>query len=605
MPGLFTAAPSVVDAHFSEASTLLGEGRLDEALEACKRVLFLARADERALRAEVYVRIAAIKQRQGKAREAAFNLDKAIAIAPRHRTALEGQVMLAVAEQRWADVNALGEKLLEAIEDDDGRLQALLDLATVLQEGASDSERSLTLLERARALRPQDARVLERLAGAYDRARRFGDLVDVLEAWAQTSDEAATRAARLVAAARVATQALDDNPRAVKLLDQALRARRDDPAIAEALALALEREGMLAPAVRALQMALAQEPRRRSALGALVRVAGRAERPLPAGAAAMALQHLGLADMDEDLLGDQLRPEAPLAARRALPAHGWALLAPPSPPPVGAVLAALEEAAIAARVEELRAAGRLPKLDPATRLDPATSTVSAVRAFGYAARVLGVTLPELYVLPDVPTGMAAVAAERPTSVVSRSLLSGRTSLELAFVMARHLAYHRPGARLALYYATPAELQVLLHAAVQLGRPGVDVSSPDAAAAGHLYSLLSPRLDAAARKNLEAALTTLDLTGRRTDLAPWLRHLELVAIRAGLLASGDVGAAARLLEAADDPASAARIDDLFAFATSDAYERLVRELTSLNPSLPPPPPEANQPPVAARPASRQG
>ena len=70
MPGLFTASPDVIDTHFSEASTLLEQGRLDESLEACKRVLFLAKADERALRAEVYVRIAAIKQRQGKGREA-------------------------------------------------------------------------------------------------------------------------------------------------------------------------------------------------------------------------------------------------------------------------------------------------------------------------------------------------------------------------------------------------------------------------------------------------------------------------------------------------------------------------------------------------------
>jgi hypothetical protein len=150
-------------------------------------------------------------------------------------------------------------------------------------------------------------------------------------------------------------------------------------------------------------------------------------------------------------------------------------------------------------------------------------------------------------------------------------------------MARHLAYHRPGARLALYYPSLAELTALLHAAVQIGRPGVSVSSPHAAAAGRLYAALHPRLDEAARQGLEAALHELDQAGRRPDLPLWLRRLELTATRAGLLACGDLGVAARLVE--NDPAPVgdlsprAKADDLLVFATSDAYEALRREILS--------------------------
>jgi tetratricopeptide (TPR) repeat protein len=575
------ASPPTADESFAEANELLAQGRLEEALEACKRVLFQV-ANDREKKSEVYVRIAAIKQRQGKPREAIFNLEKSLSIDPKHRTALEGLVLLAVEEKRWSDVARLGDQLLAALDDEDARLQAMLDLAGLLLDGANDEAKAVELLERARALRPKDERPLERLAWLYDRSARFEELVEVLEAWAATSDNSYQKAARFAAAGRVASKGLKDRPRAIRLLDQALRLRRDDPEVAEELARELEDEGLLPQALRAFQLSVHGEPRRASAYRGLVQLAERTGRPGLAGAAAMALCHLNQADIDEELLADQHRPEGPVAARRPLPPSAWeGQLAPPVVPGVRGVLAAIEAAAIEAKIDELREAQRLPKLDPQTRQDPQTSTVSALRVFAFAGKLLGVTLPELYLLPEVPGGVAAVATERPTTVLGRSLLSGRSTVELAFLMARHLAYHRPGARLSLYYPSLAELTALLHAAVQIGRPGVSVSPPHAAAAGRLYAALHSRLDEAARQNLETALNELDQAGRRPDLPLWLRRLELTATRAGLLACGDLGVAARLVE--DDPAPVgdlsprAKADDLLVFATSDAYEALRREI----------------------------
>ncbi len=480
-------------------------------------MLFLVK-DDKETRAEVYVRIAAIKQRQGKGRESAFNLDKALAIDPRHRTALEGQVLLAAGEQRWADVAALGDRLIAVIDSDDGKLQALLDLASVLAD--SSEAHAVALLEQARALRPRDERALERLASIYDRSRRFEELVGVLETWAQATDNGYQRAARLAAAGRVASRALDDGPRAIRLLDQALRLRRDDAQISADLAAELEKEGLFPQALKAQQLCSVADPRRAATYRDIVRLAGRVGRPQLAAAAAMALCHLDDADMDEELLADQHRPDGPIAARRPLPPASWeGHLAPSAVPGVAALLATIEEAAIAARLEELRDTQRLHQLDPQARQDPQTSTVSAVRAFGFAGKLLGVQLPDLYILPEVPGGVAAVPAERPTTALGRSLLSGRSTSELAFLMARHLAYHRPGARLSLYYPSVADLMALLHAAVQIGRPGVSVSSPHAAAAGRLYAALSPRLDEAARARLTEALDALDQAGRRPDLPP--------------------------------------------------------------------------------------
>jgi hypothetical protein len=204
-----------------------------------------------------------------------------------------------------------------------------------------------------------------------------------------------------------------------------------------------------------------------------------------------------------------------------------------------------------------------------------------VRAFGFAGRLLGVPLPELHILPEVAGGVAAVIADRPTTAIGRGVLSGRSAPELAFLMARHLAYHRPGARLVLFHPSIEELSTLFLAAVQLVRPEAAISSRNAEALGRYCLVLGARLDEAARGRLDAAVREVEGSGMRPDLLLWQRRLELTATRAGLLACGDLEAASRLVR--HDPAPVgdlsadARVDDLCAFAVSDAYGALRREL----------------------------
>ncbi len=578
-PPLPFSAPAPMAA-FAEANTLLAQGKLDEALEACKRVLLLG--EDRDTRAEVYVRIAVIKQRQGKVREATFNLDKALVIDPLHRTALEGHIMVAASEQRWADLSGLGDRLLTAIESPDERLRATLDLARVMSDQAHDEERSLALLERARAMAPRSGEVLERLVPTYDRMRRFDALVGALEDYAAITENAYQRSARLAAAARVSSQGLGDKARAIRLLDQALRGRRDDPDLYADLAALLEEIGQDAPALRASQLGAAQGPRHAPFYRTIGRTAARLGRADLAVQAATVLGQLGEADLDDELLADQHRPEGPLAAKQPLPASAWErAIAPAGAPGVMAVFEAIDEVVISARLDDLRAAGKLGALDPRTRQDPQTSTVTAVRAFGFAGRLLGVPLPELHILPEVAGGVAAVIADRPTTAIGRAVLSGRSAPELAFLMARHLAYHRPGARLVLFYPSIEELSLLFLAAVQLVRPEAAISSRNAEALGRYCLALGPRLDTQARARLDAAVREVEGSGTRPDLLLWQRRLELTATRAGLLACGDLEAASRLVK--HDPApigdlsAEARIDDLCAFAVSEAYGALRGEL----------------------------
>ena len=54
-------------------------------------------------------------------------------------------------------------------------------------------------------------------------------------------------------------------------------------------------------------------------------------------------------------------------------------------------------------------------LDKRFRQDPATSTVTFAKTFGWAAQVLGIPLPALYVRNDVPGALVAVPTMPPAS----------------------------------------------------------------------------------------------------------------------------------------------------------------------------------------------
>jgi tetratricopeptide (TPR) repeat protein len=586
--GFFAAAPDAADASLGEASRLFSEGKLDEALDAAKRVLLLAGSDAQK-RAEVFFRIALIKQRQDRAAEALANAEKALAADPAHRGALELTFRSLFEAARWKDAEATGEKLLDVLLDEDDLHQVLSELATVWE--TKNEDLAADLLERARKLRPHDETVLERLVYLHDRARRLDALSDVLAEYADATTNPYEQATRLAAAGKVAA-ALSDRGRAISLYDRALSLRRDDPSLYVALAELLEEDKNDELALRARQRAVVYAGSHFDSYRAILRLARRLGREDLAFCSATVLEDAGEADIDEQLLADQHRPEGGVRPTRPLePAWIDSLVAPATSPHVAAVLLAIADSAAEIQRDRLREAGRLASLDASLKQDPATSTVSAIRAYAFAGRLLGVELPDLYVVPEVAGGIAAAVGETVLCVVGRSILSGRTLPELSFLMARHLAYHRAGARVALFYPTPQEVMSLFVAAVQVARPEFAPSVPSAHLVAELREELDDRLSEEENDALERAVSAFETSGGRPDVMGWLRSLELTATRTGLLACGDVTVAAKLLR--DDPAPPGdlpvpvKVEDLYAYAVSDAHgalrERLGVSVAAARPS----------------------
>jgi hypothetical protein len=133
-------------------------------------------------------------------------------------------------------------------------------------------------------------------------------------------------------------------------------------------------------------------------------------------------------------------------------------------------------------------------------------------------------------------------------VLGRDLTVGRTDRELAFFLAKRLVGLRAD-RCLLWprlVSTKSELRAILCATIQLVRRGYELSETDPKAVRQYYTYLHRVLPAAHMAPIASAVESL-LAGPGTiGLDAWIAGVEETANRAGLLACGDVIAAAREL-----------------------------------------------------------
>ena len=202
------------------------------------------------------------------------------------------------------------------------------------------------------------------------------------------------------------------------------------------------------------------------------------------------------------------------------------------------VLRAIVDAAVAARVDELRDAKKLVTLDAARRQN-AASTASAVRSFQWAAQVLAVDAPDLYVLDAVPGGIAAAQVATPSTALGPEVVRGMGTKDLAFLAGRHLTYYRREHYALVHYPTINELSALFLGAVKLAMPELPVPQHLGDAVARRRKVLAKHVRSADKERLAAAVKRLDARDGRVDLAAWIKSVELTAQRAGLLLCGDL------------------------------------------------------------------
>ena len=443
-----------------------------------------------------------------------------------------------------------------------------------------EEPRGLAFLELALDEDPQNDRALSALIAVRTRREEWAELAAVyerlIERFAGAGDrERAWEVCRKLGVLR--RDRLLDGPGAIEAMRGAVELHHDDVETRAALAELYAAKGDRTVAVSELETVALHAPLRAQTYRRLYDLHTRAQRPDRAWLVATCLEELGVADVAHELVIEQFRPDGPIRPTTALDAGLWneCLRARGADPIVCDILLAVSEAAIDLRLEELAAKKKLPLLDEAKKQDKA-STASVVRTFLWAARALGIALPDLYLLEDVPNGIAAIPATAPVTALGPQVRTGMTVQQLAFLAGRHLTYYRPEHYALVLFPTLADLSALVLAAVRLVIPGISVPPPPDGESKVTLDL-GARLAADKREALENAVARLDERGGKLDLLAWIRHVELTAARAGLMLAGDLRVPMRLMKeetrAIGELGSDTKRGDLLAFCASDAYGKL--------------------------------
>ncbi|MDB5217279.1 MAG: domain protein putative component of TonB system [Myxococcaceae bacterium] len=543
-----------------------------------KRVEALDDDDEKA--AEICRLADVLEQECGDPQKAAEVLEAAGAAHSGDTGVLTRLERIFAALRQWPKLIAVLDQLCSASSDPVNRGAYRFAQADVVLGRLREEPRGLAFLELALDEDPQNDRALSALIAVRTRREEWAELAAVYERlidrFAGLGDrERAWEVCRKLGVLR--RDRLLDGPGAIEALRGAVEVRPDDVESRAALAELYAAKGDRTVAVTELEKVAAFAPMRAQTYRRLHELHTRAQRPDRAWLVATCLEELGAADVSHELAIEQFRPDGPIRPTTALEEGWWdeCLRAGGADPIVCEILIAVSDAAIALRLDELAAKKKLPVLDPATKQDKA-STASVVRTFVWAARALGIGAPDLYLLDDVPNGIAAVPAVAPGTALGPQVRSGMTVQQLAFLAGRHLTYYRPEHYALVFFPTLAELSSLVLAAVRVVIPGISVP-PSGDGDSRIATDLGDRLEADKKTALEDAVARLDARGGKLDLLTWIRHVELTAARAGLMLAGDLRVPMRMMKdearAIGELSAETKRGDLLAFCASDAYGKL--------------------------------
>jgi tetratricopeptide (TPR) repeat protein len=216
---------------------------------------------------------------------------------------------------------------------------------------------------------------------------------------------------------------------------------------------------------------------------------------------------------------------------------------------ISQVLAAVSAGVLVTRAQDAASYG----LASRHRREPTEQRSLLGRILVYVSRFIGVPLPPVYTPPGAPGEIDIVVLQEGTQpvlsfVMGRDLAVGRTDRELAFFLTKRLVGLRAD-RCLLWprlVSTKSELRAILGAAIQLVRPRYELPETDRAAVGQYLAYLQRVLPASQIAPIGSAVESLLTGAGRIDLDGWIAAGEETANRAGLLACGDVVAAAREL-----------------------------------------------------------
>lgn len=294
--------------------------------------------------------------------------------------------------------------------------------------------------------------------------------------------------------------------------------------------------------------------------------------------ASEALVALGAESADERATFERARAQTLIAPRGSLSQGAWhdLLFHPEQELLTGQIFSLIAPAVLVGRVTSLRRDGKLHQPAPDTRQDPSKATITAVRAVPWASAILGLACPAIFLEKGRDAGFEHIPGVPPCTVIGKRVLSGRTQLEQAFLVGRHLTWYRQEMYVKTLFSAVPDLEDLFLAALTIGNPGLPIAEDMKRRVAPIAQAIQPMLEAQQVDALRGCFLRFVEEGGRTNLQRWSSAADKTAARAGLVLCGDLGTALGVLESEEGP-QGELAKDLLWFSASDRYGKLRRQL----------------------------
>jgi hypothetical protein len=293
---------------------------------------------------------------------------------------------------------------------------------------------------------------------------------------------------------------------------------------------------------------------------------------------AQVLNALGAASPEERALVEKYRTETLIAPRASVSANAWVdlLFHPEEEVLTGQIFSLIAPAVLVGRVTALRRDKKLHQPAPSAKQDPAKATITAVRALPWAAAILGLAAPPIYLEKERDAGYALIPGVPPFTAVGKRVLSGKTQLEHAFLVGRHLSWYRQEHYVKTLFSSVPDLEDLFLAALTIGNPGLPIAEDMKRRVAPIAQAIQPMLEAPHVDALRGCFLRFVEEGGRTNLQRWSSGTEKTACRAGFVLANDIATAVKVLSEEEGPDGELG-KDLVAFAASERYFKLRRQL----------------------------
>jgi tetratricopeptide (TPR) repeat protein len=506
---------------------------------------------------------------------AAKSLVAALEEQPDDRRLLSRLMQLYSEEKDWQKLVEVVAKLAEFAEGPSQKVKYLNTAALVSVREVGDKAAAAKYFREVLELDPSNEKALKELIELEKSAKRYQAVEDLLlrqvESLTEKDDKRALVRA-YDALGDLYQKNLGDTQKAASALEMAFGLDQENPARLERLsAIYLSApDAFRDKGIDLHEYQLRKNPFRHESYKALRKIYTVSRNADASWALCQVLNVLKLAEPDEERFYRRMRSETAAPAQAAFDEASWNRVTHTSLDPLlTALFAIIEPAVVRARAQSVESLG----LGEHLRIDPSQHDAAISQTLYYAAGVLGVELPAIYINPSDPGGLSFLLTPYPALALGRVALSAEIPPQVAaFVAAQKLAYCRPGLYLRHFIQTGTALKAWLFAAIKLSSPQFPVAPDIEGSIQEALSALRAHLTSDAKDHVASIVSKLIQTGTSLDLKKWVASADLSADRAGFVVCHDLENAVSVIRAdvGSSLSSDERVKELVTFASSRAY-----------------------------------